>query len=72
MNVDFPLEKLSAAEKIQIMESLWDSLCREADSIVSPPWHQEILAQRDDAVKSGTDQFEDWNTAKDSIRKQTP
>ena len=29
-----PLDKMSVAEKIQAMESLWDDLCRKADAVL--------------------------------------
>ncbi|MCI0559387.1 MAG: addiction module protein [Nitrososphaera sp.] len=72
MSVTLPLEKMSVAEKVQMMELIWDSLCREAGGIESPPWHQEILARREKALESGDDKLEDWNKAKMNILKQVP
>nr|WP_093190407.1 addiction module protein [Thiocapsa sp. KS1] len=54
------------------MESLWDDLCRHADDVESPSWHQYILAQLESAVTQGNEQFTDWESAKRAIRKQVP
>ncbi|MBI4467929.1 MAG: addiction module protein [Acidobacteria bacterium] len=72
MSISKPLEEMSMAEKIQMMESLWDELCQRADSIESPAWHQDILSQREESLEKGADTFEDWESAKGSIRKQVP
>lgn len=66
------IEKLSVTEKIQVMESLWDSLCTNADNINSPAWHSEVLQQREEMLNDGTDTFIDWNDAKKDIRNQLP
>jgi hypothetical protein len=65
-----PLEQMSVEEKIQTMESLWDSLLHENLEMASPDWHGEVLAEREAAIERGEDQFEDWEAAKDKIRKQ--
>jgi putative addiction module component (TIGR02574 family) len=44
------LDNLSAEERVAMMERLWDSLCREEEEPASPPWHEEILAARRDAM----------------------
>jgi len=66
------IEKLSVTEKIQVMESLWDSLCTHADNINSPAWHSEVLQQREEMLENGTDTFIDWNDVKKDIRNQLP
>lgn len=58
------IEQLTVTEKIQVMESLWDSLCTHADNINSPTWHSKVLQQREEMLNNGTDAFVDWNDAK--------
>lgn len=70
--IELPLESMSVEEKIQVMESLWDALCRQGDGIESPSWHEDILVQRQSAVARGTEQFADWEDAKRAIRNQLP
>jgi len=69
MGVALPLEKMSIEEKIQAMETLWDDLCKKADSVLSPPWHEKVLNDRENAIASGKDEFIDWNKAKKKIDK---
>ena len=65
-----PLHQMSVEEKIQTMESLWDSLLHEASEPASPRWHGTTLADREAAVQRGEDQFEPWESAKQKIRKR--
>lgn len=65
-------EKMSVTEKIHVMESIWGDLCRQAESVASPPWHREILADREAAIQRGEDELEDWEAAKRSIKKEIP
>ena len=66
----FPIEEMSAEEKLRAMELLWDDLCSKAGSVTSPGWHEDVLAQRQAAVDRGEDRFEDWDTAKRDIRNK--
>ena len=68
MNVTLPLEKMSTEEKIQTMETLWDDLCKKADSLRSPLWHKDILQEREEKLKTGEDEFVDWEKAKNQLR----
>jgi hypothetical protein len=65
-----PLEKMSLEEKLQAMELLWDDLCNRATGVTSPAWHEGVLAERESALKSGADKFEDWDAAKRNIRNK--
>jgi len=40
------IDKLSVAERLRVMEQLWDGLCRDAKEMSSPDWHREVLADR--------------------------
>ena len=65
-----PLDKMSLEEKLQARESLWDDLCSRAGGVSSPAWHEEVLAEREAMQKGGDDDFEDWESAKRSIRNR--
>ena len=62
-----PLDEMTVEEKLQAMESIWDDLCRHAESIPSPPWHEEVLSDREAAIERGDAEFEDWESAKKRI-----
>ena len=40
------VKKMSVAERLELMERLWESLERSGEEIPSPAWHAEVLAQR--------------------------
>jgi len=60
---------MTKADKIRIMESLWDDLCRQAGGIPSPSWHKDVLSQREKSIAKGDDKFNDWNKEKERMRK---
>jgi Putative addiction module component len=68
MNITLPLEKMTIADKMCAMESLWDDLCRHADHVQSPAWHGDILAEREQNIRVGEASFENWDSAKKKIR----
>ncbi len=67
MSITLPLEKMSAEEKIRVMESIWEDLCDTAASTITPDWHANLLAERKAALASGEDEVLDWQTAKNRI-----
>ncbi len=48
------LSNLPLADKLQAMEVLWESLCRDTRYDPSPAWHAEVLAQRALEIQEGT------------------
>ncbi len=70
MSITVPLKNMSFKEKMQTMELLWDDLCHSSDSIESPSWHKDILIDRERALNKGDDEFVDWETAKNNIKKE--
>jgi hypothetical protein len=46
MDLVLPLKEMTVAEKLQLMEVLWDDLSRNPEDIPSPAWHEEVLAER--------------------------
>ena len=69
MNMTLNLAAMTKAEKIGAMESLWTDLCQTEDGIDSPAWHGEILQDRKQRVKAGTESIVDWTDAKAMIRQ---
>ena len=49
--------RLSKAERLQVMESLWTSLSKKQQDIESPAWHGEVLAARKGKIDSGKAKF---------------
>jgi Putative addiction module component len=48
-----PLNEMSVEEKLQTMETLWQSLSADPAAVESPAWHEEELAERERRIASG-------------------
>jgi hypothetical protein len=68
MEVTLPLAKMTTAEKLRLMETLWRDLSRDEEQFESPGWHGEVLRDRARRVKQGKESFMDWETAKRQLR----
>ena len=63
------LVALPLADRLQAMEALWDSLCREESMEVAlPAWHVNEVAKRLVLIDSGQDVPTPWDAAKRRIR----
>jgi hypothetical protein len=58
------IEKMSSSEKLQTMESLWDSLLDEKTEVASPQWHEQVLAARTTKIADGSAKFVSLDTLK--------
>jgi len=68
MEITLPLHKMTIAEKLRMMETLWSDL--SGKPFESPGWHGEILRERAGQVKQGKVSFIDWQTAKKQLRSR--
>lgn len=64
-------EKMTTAEKLSIMEKLWNDLCTNPESIPSPEWHREVLETREQLIREGKEQFYSLESAKSRIKDRT-
>lgn len=67
MIATLPLKEMSLEDKISTMEVLWDDICRTSSDFPSPDWHGDILREREQNLKDGKDEFEDWEDVKREI-----
>jgi hypothetical protein len=44
--VELPLSKLTLAQKLDLMEAIWDDLAKHEESLESPHWHEEVLKEQ--------------------------
>jgi len=61
---------LPVAERLKLMEALWDSLCKTDSGVESPAWHREVLDERMGRIDGGADAVTSWQEAKERIRTQ--
>jgi hypothetical protein len=71
MDAVLPLERMTTAEKLSVMEALWADLSRNADAFESPAWHADVLLEREKRVEEGKESYVDWETAKKELRDRT-
>lgn len=65
------IEDMTAIQKVELMEALWKNMSRNPENIESPTWHGEVLKQREEDVKNGTDYFMSLDEAEAYIREKT-
>ena len=71
MSTQLQINNMTMAEKLRIMEELWDDLRTRADRVPVPQWHIDLLEERERLIDSGEAKFGEWETAKKRIIEQT-
>jgi putative addiction module component (TIGR02574 family) len=61
------VKQLPFAEKLQIMEAIWEDLRAQAERVPVPQWHRDLLDERRKAVEEGREELLDWDSIKDSL-----
>ncbi len=51
------IKKMSWAERLQVRETLWDSLVDEEIEMESPDWHRDIHEERKKRIATGNAEF---------------
>lgn len=70
MQLAIPLAEMTIADKLRALEEIWTDLQSTPDGVPSPAWHADVLHAREDRVREGTSQFDDWASAKSRIREK--
>ena len=63
------IEKMTQAERLSTMETLWDALCHQQPEPDSPDWHEDILAERRRKIESGEARFISLEDAKRKLEE---
>ncbi|MEX2346204.1 MAG: addiction module protein [Balneolaceae bacterium] len=69
MQLSIEIEKLSKEEKLQLMHAIWEDLVKDEKQIKSPKWHEGLLRETEERVRSGIEPRVDWTDAKQELRK---
>ena len=51
------IQKMTTSERLEAMESLWDSLIHDNSDMKSPDWHSQVLKDRELKIKQGKSEF---------------
>jgi putative addiction module component (TIGR02574 family) len=68
--VQLPLNTMTVSEKMEVLESVWNSLRDNDAKLSSPGWHKKVLAERAALLKAGKARLSPWAEAKERIRKR--
>ncbi len=60
-NADIPIDDLTVAQKLSLMERIWVDLEKRPSDIPSPDWHGDVLARRLQAIQNGELEFSNWS-----------
>jgi hypothetical protein len=63
------LDALTGAEKVRLLEQVWQSLCSQPDSIDSPDWHAYVLMERRQRLLDGSASSIPWHEAKAQLQR---
>ena len=66
------IRQLPLAEKLQIMEAIWEDLRRDADAVPVADWQKTLLDQRRQAVEEGREKVLDWDEVKHTLGRKRP
>jgi hypothetical protein len=64
------VRKLPRAQKLRLMETLWEELSRVDTEFKSPSWHSKELVETERRVAEGKEKILDWEIAKKKLRKR--
>jgi putative addiction module component (TIGR02574 family) len=67
--VDLNISELTLAQKLNLMEAIWDDIAKDESVLKSPTWHETVLKDRENALASGKASVSDWEKAKERIRR---
>jgi putative addiction module component (TIGR02574 family) len=71
MDIALPLDQMTVAEKLHVIEMVWDDLSRNSSDIPTPAWHEEVLAARQRQVDEGRAKFIPFEEFSQRIREET-
>ncbi len=63
------LQKLTWAEKFDLVQMLWSDIAAENEKLLIPESHKEILRQRLDRIASGDVKFRSWEEIREKYAK---
>ena len=70
MTTIIQIERMSRAEKLQTMETIWADLSKDDMGVESPAWHHDVLKETEARIAAGQEQIADWTAAKRDLRKR--
>ena len=70
MTVTLPLNQMTSAEKLNLIQDIWENLDKDTDETPFPAWHAEVLNEREKRIAAGEETFLEWEDAKKLLDKR--
>jgi putative addiction module component (TIGR02574 family) len=70
--LELPLDRMTAPEKLRVIETIWENLARNEGQVKSPNWHFNELEPREQRRKAGKEKVLEWDEAKKGFRRRYP
>ncbi|MFZ1987028.1 MAG: addiction module protein [Desulfatitalea sp.] len=64
------INKLNLAEKLILIEDVWDSIAQNNSELPMPEWQKRELRKRYKEYKAGARELHDWKTVHEEIRNK--
>jgi len=64
------IEKLSLAEKLLLIEDIWDSIALNNSELPMPEWQMKELNRRYKEYKEGSQNLHDWQSVHEDIKNK--
>ena len=61
------IERLSPAEKLLLVEELWNQIARESNAVEPPAWHDAVLAEDAQRYAADPSRGDSWENVKRRI-----
>lgn len=68
--IESELRALSPAERILLVEEIWDQIAAEPDAVPLPPSHRAELDRRLEALEKNPDPGRPWAEVRDELRRR--
>ncbi|MBN1587903.1 MAG: addiction module protein [Pirellulales bacterium] len=70
MEFALPLDQMTVVDKLRAIEVLWNDLSRNPEDVSSPPWHEDVLMERQRQIEEGRAKFIPLDEFRRSIQKE--
>ena len=64
------INKLNLAEKLLLVEDLWDSIAQSNSELPLPEWQKKEIDKRYKEYKSGNQNLHDWQSVHEEMRNK--
>ncbi len=69
--IDLPLDTMTIADKMDVVDRIMADLSRNASSVPAIEWHGDVLREREENLRGGSDRFISLEDAEKRIREKT-